>query len=921
MQTKPPIYVYRLVAAGFAALVPAFGFFMGQYHPAGTDPMWIRWVIAGWLVVVFGLTYLQRFDRMASWLMGGTAWGTTIWYVTLAVVNDYAMAYAIGLFLAVPAAGSVLSLVIDRPWHLRFFYVITGGVVGVTVPFSNLSTPLDIFYLGCVVTLLVIMDLTQESKLRTEAALDEHHRKYKSLFDDSNDAILVHDLDGRIMDANSKAGELFGCADDHLVGRSLFDLHPDESADVARRNLRALRDEQPFRTTAPYERTDGSVFWGDASANVIDLDSHMVGRNMIRDVTAWKEAQREQAQLAAIVRSSTSAIISTDLDGTIETWNTAAEELYGYSANEAIGRSLSMIVPPEEKGGFQDVVEAVRGGAQVSSLETVRQGKDGAPIEVMINISPVHNEAGDVVGMAGVIQDLTERRRTERQIRVQAAALESAGNAIVITDPEGTITWVNPAFTELTGYEYDEAVGETPKLLHSGEQDPSFYRELWETVLSGSVWHGELINECKDGTRYVEEQMITPVYGDTGEIHHFVAIKQDITDRKRRKEELIEAKETAEEMNRLKSSFLANMSHEIRTPLAAIIGYADLLQRQSSSSSDISGHVQQIQESGERLLNTLNSVLDLAQLESGALQPVPERFDAREELTGVARSLRIHADRKDLALRLDWPNEPLRVCMDKGILSRIATNLLHNAIKFTREGYVRIGCVRGPDGNGVVLEVEDTGIGIEDDFLEELFGPFRQESTGLNREYEGSGLGLTITHHLTELADGRLEVESEKGRGTTFTVYLPDTGGISRKKEVPSTRREEKTRDTCLPPNQTVLIVDDDPAVRDLLGEMLPSSYTIHMTGRPNRALEYGRNNSYDIILLDINLKDDLNGVQLLEQLREVQDLGFTVVMAITAYALPGDEERFMEAGFTGYLSKPFTRGDLQEMLGQYLTE
>jgi diguanylate cyclase (GGDEF)-like protein/PAS domain S-box-containing protein len=253
-----------------------------------------------------------------------------------------------------------------------------------------------------------------------------------------------------------------------------------------------------------------------------------------------KAAQQELLRLAAIVQQSDDAIIGTELDGNVTSWNRGAERVYGYSAVEALGRNISFLVPPEKHAELHVLLQKVAEGNTIAFFRTQRLKSDGTIIDVSLSLSPIRDETGKLVGVSRIARDITAFRRTEKQSRLQSAALEAAANAITITDRHGTIVWVNHAFTTMTGYSKEEALGKNPRLWKSGEQPESYYAKLWSTISSGEVWQGEIVNRRKDGTAYTEEMTITPVIQDVGNAAdtHFVAIKQDITERKRSAEML-----------------------------------------------------------------------------------------------------------------------------------------------------------------------------------------------------------------------------------------------------------------------------------------------------------------------------------------------------------------------------------------------
>jgi len=252
-----------------------------------------------------------------------------------------------------------------------------------------------------------------------------------------------------------------------------------------------------------------------------------------------KKADEAQAFLASLVESSPDAIVGMTLDGTVVSWNQGAENIYGYRAEEIVGKPAVVLSAPDRATETPQFLERVGRGEPVRQFETVRQRKDGTQVEVALTLAPVRNAAGTATAIAAIAHDITARKRREQQTRLLTAALESTASGIVITDREGQILWVNPAFTRLTGYLPDDVAGQPTRVLRPGANEPSYYQELWATVLGGDAWHGEIVSQRKDGSLFDEEMTVTPIRDEDGSIQHVVAIKQDISERKREQEELL----------------------------------------------------------------------------------------------------------------------------------------------------------------------------------------------------------------------------------------------------------------------------------------------------------------------------------------------------------------------------------------------
>jgi PAS domain S-box-containing protein len=381
---------------------------------------------------------------------------------------------------------------------------------------------------------------------------------------------------------------------------------------------------------------------------------------------------------------------------------------------------------------------------------------------------------GTLVSVAG--RDLAARGLAAQQLRLQSAALEATAVSIMITDRQGIIVWCNPAFNQLTGYTAAEALGQTPRILKSGKHDAAFYRHLWKRILAGRIWHGEIVNKRKDGNIYTQEITITPVYDAHGAITHFISVEQDITRRKRAEEELRRAKDAAEAANRAKSLFLANMSHELRTPLNSVIGFANVLSKNRSGKLDTAdlGFVERIAANGRRLLAMISQILDLSDIEANKLQLQIGPVALGPLITEIVAGFAMELHNRPVQLLTDLPEPMTPLETDAGRLRHVLTNLIGNALKFTEQGSVTVRVLvdettRRPSR----IDVIDTGIGISAGQQAVIFSAFQQADSGMARKYGGVGLGLTLARALCNLMGCRLEVRSEAGKGSTFSVILP----------------------------------------------------------------------------------------------------------------------------------------------------
>ncbi|MFH1279319.1 MAG: response regulator [Candidatus Eisenbacteria bacterium] len=399
------------------------------------------------------------------------------------------------------------------------------------------------------------------------------------------------------------------------------------------------------------------------------------------------------------------------------------------------------------------------------------------------------------------------------RLRLQGAALESAANAIAIADREGRIIWYNPAFLKLTGQSMDETLGGQLLVPTSVHHPPSFLRGVMKRVRAGEVWRGELVNTAKNGRVYVEEATITPVRDDRGEPDHFIAVKQDVTHRKKAEHELRAARDGALEASRTKSEFLANISHEIRTPLNGILGMTGLL-RSTSLDREQREYMETIAESAENLLAVIHNVLDFSQIETGKLELDPLPFTLRRSLSDMTRAIAFGAHDKgvEILVRVD-PDVPDRLVGDIARLRQVLVNLMANGVKFTDRGEVVVDVRFLGERRKEVVDLEfaisDTGIGIHPDDQDMIFEAFTQADGSTSRRFGGTGLGLAIASRLVTMMGGEIRLESEPGAGSTFSFRCP----FSRD---PSADSEEEIS-LGAPAGTAILVVDDNGSCREFL--------------------------------------------------------------------------------------------------------
>lgn len=484
--------------------------------------------------------------------------------------------------------------------------------------------------------------------------------------------------------------------------------------------------------------------------------------------------------------------------------------------------------------------------------------------------------------------------------------VDNTNDVFVVVDGDWKIKWVSASFKRFAGSKASSAVGlDLSAIVHP--DDELDIRSALDQSASTIPNQGHVEARCHTASGAWKDAVISikDLRGASG-IGGILLTITDISETKRTQRELIQAKETAEEMIRLKDSFLANMSHEIRTPLTGILGFAQVLLEETSG--DQKQLVSYIRDGGDRLLKTLNSFLDLAQLESNSINHNVERIDLVAETRNVVAHFMPEAQTRNLGLDVQTEQPVLYARIDRSIYVRILQNLLHNAFKFTESGSILTRIVS--EEEWVRIEVEDTGVGISEEFLPDVFKEFRQESSGLTRTYEGAGLGLSITRRLLNLMGGSIEVSSKKGEGATFSFRVPAASHVTKVSKATDTDMGQTPANNF----PTVLLVEDNPDTQMLISRLIRDEYDVTVAGSGQAAIDLATNQFFNLIVMDINLGDGLNGV---ETLKEIRRLGNDVVpaIAVTAYALPGDEAKFISNGFADYLSKPFGREDLLRVI------
>ena len=645
---------------------------------------------------------------------------------------------------------------------------------GTERPIADSSAPIRNENREITGVVLVFRDQTKERA--TENTLRENEEHYNAFINSNVDMIFVKDDQFRYLMANDSMAKFFGKTKEQLINKTDQELADEMTVYPCRSSdHKALETETAFMVE---EKLGDRIF--EATKFPLPLKGHKKGiGGIIRDITERKKAEEttknERKFLRALIDNLPDAIFVKDNECRKRVANRFDVENIGFSTEAEVLGKTDLELFPEEIGqrGYADDLKVIQTGQAVINREEVFLDKDGHQRWLLTSKIPLFDQQEKSVGLVGIGRDITEIKKAEHQIQKLTKSIEQSPSTIVITDVNGNIEYVNPKFSDITGYTADEVIGKNPRILSSGQMPAESYKQMWETITSGDVWRGEFLNRKKNGELYWEWATMTSIKNENGLITNYIAIKEDISIRKQMEADLIIAKNKAEESDRLKSAFLANMSHEIRTPLNSIIGFSELLVDPDFEESERGEFLQHIIDNGNNLLIIISDILDISKMESGLITIRQSQIKVNKFISGIKEQVSIKLKNKNLEFRVEMPDfdKEISILADVDRLRQVFNNLISNSLKFTTEGYIQISYQI--KGEMVEFCVKDTGIGIPEEFHEKIFDRFRQVESSNSRKYGGNGLGLAITRNLIELMGGKIWLESEPGKGSMFYFTIP----------------------------------------------------------------------------------------------------------------------------------------------------
>ncbi|HUS34276.1 MAG TPA: PAS domain S-box protein, partial [Verrucomicrobiae bacterium] len=612
---------------------------------------------------------------------------------------------------------------------------------------------------------------------------DQARFRLAAIVESSDDAIISKTLDGTITSWNKGAQKIFGYAPEEIIGRNIRTLFPPDRLDEEERVVSLVRRGQSLENFETVRKTKDGRFI-DISLTVSpikDALGKIIGASKIaRDITERRHAEEARARLAAVVESSDDAIITKQLDGTITSWNRAAERMYGYTSAEIVGKSVTVLIPADRLDEEPAIIERLKRGEKIDHYETIRQRKDGSRIEVSLTVSPLRDSSGRIIGASKIARDITGKKQAEEARLRLAAVVESSDDAIISKTLEGYVTSWNAGARRIFGYSAEEVIGKHITILFPPDRLPEEEKVL-STIRRGErLEHFETVRKTKDGRLIDVSLTVSPIKDALGKIIGASKIARDITERKRAENEIKRVNEELErrveertaslrETNDQLETFCYTIAHDLRSPLRAQQSFAQALldeHRQALGDSGVD-YAARILRNAHRLDNLVSDLLAYSRLSRDQIKLAP--VDLAKVLKDVIEAQSDQIKRLDASVMVSQLH---CVTAYEPTLHLVVANLVANALKFVPPDAKPAIRIRSEMRQSVVrIWVEDSGIGIAPEHMEKIFGVFHR----LHQmdKYPGTGIGLAIVQKGVERMGGRVGVESEVGHGSRFWVELP----------------------------------------------------------------------------------------------------------------------------------------------------
>ena len=694
--------------------------------------------------------------------------------------------------------------------------------------------------------------LEQERRL-ARLALRASEERFRALIENSSDGIFLIERGARISYVSPSSERVLGYKPDEVVGQDARQfLHADDRT-VVTAMLEKLTLEPGKTTTAVFRsrRRDGNWAWIEATArNALSEPAIQAIVVNYRDVTESRQtmdALREsELRYREIFENTSECIFLLDVtpDGRFRLagLNPAEEEAVGFSSAYSSGKFLSDVISePIARDAQANYRRCLNAGTLISYDEELDLPPGKRSFHT--TLIPIRNAAGDIYRIVGIAQNFTERRRLEEEMRRLVAAIEQVAETVMITDLDGVIEYVNPAFTSVTGYSREEALGKTPRILQSGKHDQEFYRNLWTTLKNGETWHGHLINRRKDGTLYEEDASISPVRDENGTFVRYVAVKRDVT-----QEIALESQLRQSQKMEAVGMLAGGIAHDFNNLLQALLTQAQLLGRISNDPEKVKTTRANMERQIKHGASLTRRLLLFARKDVARTQ----LLDLNETIQGAVTLLK-QLVRANVALVTDLAPASFPVTADRSQLEQVLVNLVVNAVDAMPDGGQLVIRSGGETGPWVWFAVDDSGVGIAPEIRDRVFEPFFT-----TKREKGTGLGLSVVHGIVTQLGGTVEVRDRAGAGTTFLVRLPR-----------SQSRESAAAEPQASPQmpmghgERILIVEDEDDVRQSLTAVLEAlGYVVTIAAGSEEVMKLGNDPPFDLMLTDLMLPD-MQGLEL----------------------------------------------------------